>query len=391
MFRSANSERHRSAARLRTLIRPTAFVDSPFGHDGKVARLAGGLNWFSAVELIAVDESKRISTELVSVEGLEDRFDDDMQRQWSALTSPRAPLRLGDRTVRLDQPQVMGIVNATPDSFSDGGRFADAASAAEAGADMAANGAAIVDIGGESTRPGASLVWEGDEIERVAPVIRQLAAGGAAVSADTRKADVMTAALDAGARMINDVSALTYDDRSASIVAAAGVPVVLMHHQGPPESMQDDPRYDDVLVEVYLWLEERIGAAQEAGIKRDNILVDPGFGFGKKVGHNLELMNGLALFHSLGCPLVVGASRKRTIGALSGEAPADRRLAGSIAFALKAAEQGAQLLRVHDVFETVQALRVWRGMRDQALTPFPSLQGREDQAAVSMPRSPSLR
>jgi dihydropteroate synthase len=147
------------------------------------------------------------------------------------------------------------------------------------------------------------------------------------------------------------------------------VPVVLMHHKGPPETMQEDPRYDDVLVEVYLWLEERVGAAEEAGIRRDAILIDPGFGFGKNVGHNLELMNGLALFHSLGCPLVVGASRKRTIGALSGEAPADRRLGGSIAFALKAAEQGAQIIRAHDVFETVQALRVWRGMRDQALTP----------------------
>jgi dihydropteroate synthase len=189
------------------------------------------------------------------------------------------------------------------------------------------------------------------------------------VSADTRKADVMTAALEAGARMINDVSALTFDQRSAEVVAASGVPVVLMHHQGDPQTMQDDPRYDDVLVEVYLWLEERIGASVEAGIARNKILVDPGFGFGKKVAHNLELMNGLALFHSLGCPLVIGASRKRTIGALSNEAPVDQRLGGSIAFALKAVEQGVQIVRVHDVFETVQALRVWRGMRDQALTP----------------------
>jgi dihydropteroate synthase len=133
--------------------------------------------------------------------------------------------------------------------------------------------------------------------------------------------------------------------------------------------MQDDPHYDDVLVEVYLWLEERIAAAETAGIARDKILIDPGFGFGKSVAHNLELMNGFAMLHSLGCPLMVGASRKRTIGALSGEAPADRRLGGSIAFALKAVEQGAQIARVHDVFETVQALRVWRGMRDQALTP----------------------
>jgi dihydropteroate synthase len=292
-----------------------------------------------------------------------------MAAQWQALTSAREPLRLGERLIRLDQPQVMGIINVTPDSFSDGGRFADSASAAEAGADMASKGAAIIDVGGESTRPGAKTVWEGDEIERVVPVITQLAGGGAAVSIDTRKADVMTAALGAGARMINDVSALTYDERASSVVAASKVPIVLMHHRGSPETMQDDPHYDDVLVEVYIWLEEKIRAAQEAGIQRDCILVDPGFGFGKKLAHNLELMNGLALLHSLGCPLVIGASRKRTIGALSGEAPAEQRLGGSVAFALKAAEQGVQILRVHDVPDSVQALRVWRGMRDSALTP----------------------
>ena len=353
----------------RTLLRPTAFIDSPFGNDGKVARLAGGLSWFAAVELIRLDGHRRQSAELVPVDGLEERLDDDMVAQWQALTSARLPLRLGDRSIRLDQPQVMGIINATPDSFSDGGRFADAASAAEAGSDMASKGAAIIDVGGESTRPGAKMVWEGDEIGRVVPVIRQLSGGGAAVSIDTRKADVMTAALEAGARMINDVSALTYDERASSIVAASKVPVVLMHHRGSPETMQDDPHYDDVLVEVYLWLEERIRAALEAGIQRECILVDPGFGFGKKLVHNLELMNGLSLFHSLGCPLVIGASRKRTIGALSGEAPAEHRLGGSVAFALKAAEQGVQVLRIHDVPETIQALRVWRGMRDQALTP----------------------
>ncbi len=356
---------------MRTLLRPTAFVDSPFGHDGKVARLAGGLTWFAAVELIKVDGHKRTSTELVPVEDIESRFDDAMAAQWKALTSPRGPLHLGERTIRLDQPQVMGIVNATPDSFSDGGQFADAAAAAEAGAQMAAEGAAIIDVGGESTRPGAKLTWEGDEIERVIPVVSQLVRGGTAVSADTRKADVMTAAIAAGAGMINDVSALTYDSRSAGVIAASSVPVVLMHHKGAPETMQDDPRYADVLVEVYVWLEARIATAEEAGIPRERILVDSGFGFGKNVAHNLELMNGLALLHSLGCPIVVGASRKRTIGALSNEAPVDKRLGGSIAFALKAAEQGAQLLRVHDVFETVQALRIWRGMRDQALTPRP--------------------
>jgi dihydropteroate synthase len=353
----------------RTLLRPTAFVDSPFGHDGKVVQLAGGLNWFAAVELLTIDENKRATVELVPVAKLERQLDEATMAQWQALTGKRDALKLGERVIRFDQPQVMGVLNVTPDSFSDGGRFADAQSAAAAGAEMSAQGAAIIDVGGESTRPGAASVWEGDEVERVVPVIRQLAGGGAAVSIDTRKAEVMTVALAAGARLVNDVSALTFDPRSGEIAAAAGTPVILMHHQGDPATMQDAPHYDDVLVEVYLWLEERIAAAEAAGIARSKILVDPGFGFGKSVAHNLELMNGLGIFHSLGCPIVLGASRKRTIGALSGEAPADKRLGGSIALALKAAEQGVQIIRAHDVSETVQALKVWRGLRDQALTP----------------------
>src|SRR5947209_9127085 len=237
----------------RTLVRPTAFVDSPFGHDGKVARLTGGLNWFAAVELITVEGHARVSTELVPVDGIEQRFDDSLAAQWQAITSPRPSLRLGERTIRLDQPQVMAVVNATPDSFSDGGQFADAAAAAEACARMAAAGAAIVEVGGESTRPGARSIWEGDEIERVVPVVRQLAAGGAAVSVDTRKADVMTAAVEAGARMINDVSALTYDQRSAEVAAGLNVPVGLMHHRGTPEVMQGEARYEDVVGVEHLW------------------------------------------------------------------------------------------------------------------------------------------
>jgi dihydropteroate synthase len=353
----------------RTFLRPTAFVDSPFGNDGKVARLAGGMNWFSAVEVIRWDGTRRASTDLLGVEQLEGRLDEDLAAQWQALTGPRPNLQMGERTIRLDQPQVMGIINATPDSFSDGGRFADAAAAAAAGFDMATDGAAILDVGGESTRPGAKPVWEGDEIERVQPIVKQLAGGGAAVSIDTRKAAVMREAVAAGARLINDVSAMTYDAEAAQVVASLGTAVVLMHHQGTPETMQQNPRYADVLIDVYLWLEERVAAVQAAGVPRDKILVDPGFGFGKNVGQNLELMNGLAMLHGLGCPVVVGASRKRTIGALSGEAAADRRLGGSVTLMLKAVEQGAHILRVHDVFESVQALKVWRGLRDQALTP----------------------
>jgi dihydropteroate synthase len=354
---------------MRTLIRPTGFVDSPFGHDGKVVRLAGGLNWFGLVELIRVEGHSRVTTEIVPVEGVETRLDDSMAVDWARITGQRPALQMGERTIRLDQPQVMGIVNATPDSFSDGGAYADAAAAAEAGANMAAQGAAIIDVGGESTRPGATTVWEEDETERVLPVVKQLAAGGNAVSIDTRKSGVMGAAIGAGATLVNDVSALTWDPQSAGIVANAGVPVVLMHHQGDPQSMQKDPRYDDALAEVFLWLEERITAAEEAGIKRDKILVDPGIGFGKSVAHNLELINGVSLLHGLGCPIVLGASRKRMIGALSNEAPADQRLPGSLALALKAVEQGVQIIRAHDVPETVQALKVWRGLRDAALTP----------------------
>ncbi|QDP20403.1 dihydropteroate synthase [Sphingomonas xanthus] len=350
---------------MRTLIRPTGFVDSPFGHDGKVARLAGGLNWFASVELIHPDGRR----ELAPVEGIEDRFDDAMAADWTRITAARQPLQLGQRTIRLDQPQVMGILNATPDSFSDGGSYAEPGAAGQAGGLMASQGAAIIDVGGESTRPGATTVWEGDELERVLPVVQQLAASGHAVSIDTRKAGVMAAAVEQGAAMVNDVTALSWDPQSAAAVASADVPVVLMHHQGDPTTMQDAPRYGDVLVEVFEWLEDRIAFAIDAGIARDRILVDPGIGFGKTVAHNLELMNGLALFHGLGCPIVLGASRKRTIGALSNEAPVDQRIGGSLILAQKAMEQGAQILRVHDVFETVQSLKVWRGLRDQALTP----------------------
>jgi dihydropteroate synthase len=357
----------------RVYLRPTGFVDAPFGLDGKVARLAGGLLWSGAVEVTLMDGRTRVSSDLVPVAGIEELLSglpSEARRAWANLTAPRPPLTLGQRVVRLDQPQVVGIVNATPDSFSDGGAYADAEAAADAGHAMAAAGAAVIDVGGESTRPGAQPVWEGDEVKRVLPVVERLARSGTAVSIDTRKAAVMEAALAAGAALVNDVSGLTWDDRAAAVVARAGCPVVLMHHQGTPETMQQSPSYDrPVLFEVYDWLEARIEAAVAAGIERAKIVIDPGIGFGKTVQHNLQVLNGLALLHGLGCPLMLGASRKRMIGALSNEAPADQRLPGSVALALKGADQGVQLLRVHDVPETVQALRVWRGLRDAALTP----------------------
>ncbi len=227
-------------------------------------------------------------------------------------------------------------------------------------------------------RPDAKPVWEGDETQRVLPAIQHLAKSGAAISVDTRRAAVMEAALGAGAQMINDVSALRHDPRSLEMAARAGVPVVLMHAPGPStgsgvEDLHAEGQYGDVVLDVFDWLAARRDAALEAGIARERIVLDPGIGFGKSVGENLALMNALPLFHALGQPLLVGASRKRTIGALSNEAPPDKRLGGSLMLAVRAMEAGVQLLRVHDVAETVQARDVWRGLRDAALTDFSQL------------------
>lgn len=350
----------------RLYLRPVQFADSPIGRDGDVARLAGGLLWFSAYELIAVEDGKRVLQRTIPVADLP--ADERLQALAARIAAPRPPLKLGERVLRFDQPQVMGILNMTPDSFSDGGRHTgDPEAAAAAGVDMAAQGAALVDIGGESTRPGAQEVWEGDEIERVVPVIERLARSGTLVSADTRKAGVMEAALAAGAHIVNDVSALLWDDRALEVVVRAQCPVVLMHAGDPKQGADGGRGYADPLIEVFDWLEKRIDAVVAAGVDRARIVADPGIGFGKSLADNLALLNGLALFHGLGVPLLLGASRKRIVGALSNEAPADQRLGGSLALALKGAELGAQLLRVHDVPETVQALRVWRGMRDAAL------------------------
>lgn len=362
-------------ADARLYLRPEAFVDTPVGRDGTVARLAGGLLWFAAYELIAVVGTTRFAQASVPVAALPAVIAnlsaaqaERLRTLAAAISAPRAPIMLPGRTIRLDQPQVMGILNRTPDSFSDGGANADDDAAAQAGFDMAAAGAAIIDVGGESTRPGAATVWEGDEITRVRPVIERLAASGTAVSIDTRKAGVMEAALAAGAGIVNDVAALAWDDRAIGVVAAAGCPVVLMHTPDPSAGPHARPVYADVLVEVYDWLEARIAAVVAGGVDRRNILIDPGIGFAKSLADNLALLNGLAMFHGLGCGIVLGASRKRLIGALSNEAPVAERLGGSVTLAIHGADRGAQILRVHDVPETVQALRVWRGLKDAGLT-----------------------
>jgi dihydropteroate synthase len=278
--------------------------------------------------------------------------------------------------VRLDQPQVAGILNVTPDSFSDGGKFLENPEEGAAhAARMLEAGAALVDIGGESTRPGSAAVWEGDEISRVVPAVEYCAAMGAAIAVDTRRAAVMNAALDAGAHMLNDVSALRHDPNMIDLATVRACPVVLMHAPGSGGDLHADGDYEAVIFDVFDWLAARRDEAVGAGIAREKIVLDPGIGFGKSLADNLALLNALPLFHALGQPLMLGASRKRMIGALSGEAAAHERLGGSLALALKGMDAGVQLIRVHDVAETVQARNVWRGLRDAALTDFAALPG----------------
>ncbi len=284
-----------------------------------------------------------------------------------------APAKWADAIVQLSAPLppwaglpagpvVMGILNATPDSFSDGGKHFDPRRAVEAGLAMAASGATIVDVGGESTRPGAVDVPPGEEQGRVLPVIAALVAEGVIVSADTRNASTMAAALDAGARIINDVSGLSHDPAAAALCARCGCPVILMHMRGTPATMDAHARYQDVAVEVADELMQRQQAAEAAGIVPEQIALDPGIGFAKTARQSAELLDRLPLLAGLGQPILVGLSRKRFVGALGGEiAPAARDL-GSIAGAIHALGRGAAIIRVHDVPGTVQALRVWQGL-----------------------------
>jgi dihydropteroate synthase len=258
----------------------------------------------------------------------------------------------------------MGVVNVTPDSFSDGGETLDTRAAVARGLKMLDDGADIIDVGGESTRPGASPVRPAEEVARVAPVVLALSGAGAVVSVDTRHAAVMRAAIDNGARIVNDITALTGDPASIAVVTRANVSVVLMHMQGEPSTMQLAPHYEDAAHEVRDWLAGRVAACDAAGIPRDRVAVDPGIGFGKTTSHNLDIIAKLDEYARLGCALVIGVSRKSFIGRLSGGEQPKERLAGSLAAALAAVQRGAHILRVHDVAETRQALSVWRAIAE---------------------------
>ncbi|MEM9060125.1 MAG: dihydropteroate synthase [Pseudomonadota bacterium] len=317
--------------------------------------LGGGLFGFREIEILSRSEPPR----LVPAEAAPALFPDQLDGL-ERFTRTRASFS----GIGFERPRVMGIVNVTPDSFSDGGQFSTLEQAVDHGLSLAAAGADVLDIGGESTRPGALPVDAETEADRVLPVITGLQEAGCAVpiSIDTRNASVARRALAAGARIFNDVSALQHDPASLD-TARDATGVCLMHAQGDPQTMQDDPQYENVLLDVYDFLEYRISACEMAGIPRQRLLVDPGIGFGKALEHNLDLLRRLSLFHGLGCGMLLGVSRKGFIRRLSGEKEAARRVPGSIAAALAGLEEGVQMLRVHDVKEMKQALDVWTAIK----------------------------
>lgn len=311
--------------------------------------LVGGRLWFTHVEKMA----RASASEIVAVM---DVPSDVLEN----LTAPRAEYC----GVDMQRPSIMGVLNATPDSFSDGGTHFAQSDAVSGALTMTRNGADVIDIGGESTRPGADFIPADEEIRRTAPVIEALRVVGidAPISIDTRKANVAKAAFDAGAQIFNDVTALTFDKDSLVTAAEISASVCIMHASGDPKTMQDNPEYDNVLLDVYDYLEERIAACVTAGIPQDRIMIDVGIGFGKTQDHNLELLRRIALFHGLGCPILLGVSRKRFIGTIGNAPNAADRAAGSIAVGLNALNQGVQMLRVHDIAETKQAIALWSAL-----------------------------
>ncbi|MBL4802152.1 MAG: dihydropteroate synthase [Emcibacter sp.] len=338
---------------------------------GQARWLAGGALAFNMVRIIFRKYGARCREELVPISRLDHVITDLTPVQQQEISEILHRI-CGDRTTMIYQdatdftwqrPLIQGIVNVTPDSFSDGGRYDTKKQAVDHARDLIAEGADIIDIGGESTRPGATRVSIEEELERVIPVIEALSDISVPLSVDTRNGDVMAAAIKAGATMINDVSALSHDSEALGHMAAEDCPVILMHAQNAPETMQHNPRYNDVVLDVYDYLEQRLSVCEGAGIRRDRLIIDPGIGFGKTVDHNIALMANLSLLHGLGVPLLLGVSRKRFIGQICKETAADGRLAGSLAFGQAGYDQGVQILRVHDVRQSRQARDCWAAVK----------------------------
>jgi dihydropteroate synthase len=342
-------------------LRPTGLLygraASAALRDGKAGALAGGHIAFASVHITVGNPSSQ-SSEIRNYDEISASNEGAIAAALLRITSPR-PAVAG---LALTKIRIMGVVNVTPDSFSDGGLYNETDQAISHAAQLVSAGADIVDIGGESTRPGAETVDDDDECRRVLPVITGLRGNRAKISIDTRKASVMAQAADAGADIINDVSALSHDPKSMSVAKQSNLPIVLMHAKADPKSMQNEAVYDDVLLEVFDYLAARIEACKNAGIERERLIADPGIGFGKHLEQNLQLCEGLSLFHALGVPLMVGVSRKSFIGTVTGEKDPREREAGSIAAALAGVAQGVQIVRVHDVKATVQAQAVWQAV-----------------------------
>jgi dihydropteroate synthase len=356
------------AAGSELYLRPTGLMTGAAAANacaaGLAARLAGGPVAFSAAEVVRREGAGR-DIEVCDLDALRScRLRDDVER--SAAIEERLQIATASRPpfagLTIDRPRLMGVVNVTPDSFSDGGRYASRDAAISQGRSLMAAGADILDIGGESTRPGATPVSVGEELDRVVPVVAALANEGALVSIDTRRAIVMRAALAAGARIVNDVTALAGDPEGLAAVAESGAAVVLMHMQGDPHTMQQDPTYRDAPLDIYDFFAARLAACAAAGIDPARIALDPGIGFGKRDTHNLAILADLALYHALGCALLLGVSRKSFIGRLSRGEDAAHRLGGSLAAAIAGIDRGVQIVRVHDVAETAQAISIWQAI-----------------------------
>lgn len=354
-------------------VQPLGFLRGCSSLSESFMNLMGSDFYFSAVKLIQRSAHGAHKEEIIYVNKLDEYLNKlpsdegvEVKTILDKIITKRSAFSLnGNQIIRWEKPVIQAVLNITPDSFSDGGEFYSIDKSSDRVSYLIEKGADIIDVGGESTRPGAQKVSINDELSRVIPLIKKLAKENVIVSIDSRNAEVMREAIKAGAHIVNDVSALSHDKDSVMVVRESNIPVILMHAQGTPETMQKNPHYDNVVLDIYDYLERRIDWCVAEGIKREKIIVDPGIGFGKTVQDNLKILNNISIFHGLGVPLLIGISRKSFIGKITNEEKADKRISGSISAAQVCLDQGVQMVRVHDVEETKQAVAVWEAIRQE--------------------------